>query len=113
MITPLASASPGTVKVRLSPLPPVLPMLAPQPAKTQPSSGTAVTVEQVPPLATIWLVEPLRLPPSLHTNSTGTLVLVWPFSPRTAMGSLVIRFGVTPCTSGTLFRGLGRVSSVM
>ena len=93
MTTPPASALVGTVKVRLA-LPPADPMEADQWSNFQPLSGTAVTVEQVPPFLTSWLVEPLIEPPPAETNSTGTL------APRTAIGSEEISHSGTPVRLG-------------
>ena len=56
---------------------------------------------------TSWLVEPLTLPPFVATNSSGT------FAPRTAIGSLVIRFAGTPSGWGMDPNGCGRRSSVI
>ena len=105
MTTPPASALVGTVKVRLA-LPPADPMEADQWSNFQPLSGTAVTVEQVPPFLTSWLVEPLIEPPPAETNSTGTL------APRTAIGSEEISPSGTPSGSGMVPSGCGRRSSV-
>ena len=103
--TPPASALEGTVKVKLALLPAV-PSDAVQPANFQPAFGTAVTVEQVPPFLTSWLVAPCSVPPVEATNSTGT------FAPRTAMGSWLIRPTGVPAGSGMFPSGWGRRSSV-
>lgn len=106
MNTPLASASPGTVK-RMVSCWSIKPMLALQWENSQPSSATAVISLVCWPFFTLWLVSPTMWPPSLAEISTGTL------GPRNPMGSWVMRPGVTPLILGMSFRGFGRVSSVM
>ena len=50
--------------VTVSGLPPVLAKPVPfQPVNTYPGAGTAVTAVAEPPLVTVWVVLPVRVPP--------------------------------------------------